>query len=223
MQIRQPIHAVLFDLDGTLADTAPDLGGALNRLREESGMPPLPLDSLRPHASNGARGLIGAGFGIGPKHERFPELLKRFLALYENQICTDTRLFPGVAELLVELEQRSIPWGVVTNKIERFTQPLMAALDLLQRAACIVSGDTAARPKPDPAPLLMACSMAGVEPGKSLYLGDDLRDVQAGQGAGMLTVIAAWGYLAGSPISEWAADAVIDHPSQLIGILDRAC
>lgn len=223
MQLKGPIKAVLFDLDGTLADTAPDLGGALNRLREEAGMPPLPLDSLRPHASNGARGLIGAGFGIDPKHERFPDLLKRFLALYENQVCTDTRLFPGVAELLVGLEHRAIPWGVVTNKIERFTQPLMAGLDLVQRAACIVSGDSAARPKPDPAPLLMACAKAGVEPGKALYLGDDLRDVQAGRAAGMLTVIAAWGYLAGSPISEWGADIVIDHPSQLIEILDRAC
>jgi 2-phosphoglycolate phosphatase len=223
VQTRQPIQAVLFDLDGTLADTAPDLGGALNRLREEAGMQPLPLDGLRPHASNGARGLIGAGFGIDPKHERFPDLLKRFLALYENQVCTDTRLFPGVAELLVDLEQRSIPWGVVTNKIARFTQPVMAGLDLVQRAACIVSGDTAARPKPDPAPLLMACSMAGVEPDNALYLGDDLRDVQAGRAAGMLTVIAAWGYLAGSPSGEWGADVVIDHPSELIGLLDRPC
>ena len=215
------VASVLFDLDGTLADTAPDLGGALNRLREESGLPPLALDLLRPHASAGARGLIGAGFGFGPEHKGYPELQKRFLAIYESQLCADTRLFPGVAELLAALDQRAIPWGIVTNKIARYTIPVVAGLALSHRAACVVSGDSTARPKPDPAPLLMACKLVGVLPGQSIYVGDDERDVQAGRAAGMRTVVAAWGYLGGTPIATWGGDFIIDRPSALLGLLER--
>ena len=216
------ISSVLFDLDGTLADTAPDLGGALNRLREEAGLPPLALDILRPHASAGARGLIGAGFGLGPEHKRYPELQKRFLAIYEGQLCADSRLFSGVAELLAELDQRAIPWGIVTNKIERFTKPVVAGLGLSGRAACVVSGDSAAKPKPDPAPLLLACKLTGLKPAQAIYVGDDERDVQAGRAAGMGTVVAAWGYLGGTPVVTWGGDHIINHPAALLGLLDAA-
>lgn len=216
------IKAVLFDLDGTLADTAPDLGGALNRLREECGLLPLPLSQLRPHASAGARGLLGVGFGLTPDQPLYAEMQKRFLVQYESQLCADTRLFPGVADLLTELESRDIAWGIVTNKIERFTHPLLACLGLDTRAACVISGDTAAKPKPDAAPLLMACDIAGVLPEHTLYVGDDERDVVAGRAAGMRTVIAAWGYLGGSnPVAEWGGDIVIDAPSDVPGLLDR--
>lgn len=216
------IKAILFDLDGTLADTAPDLGGALNRLREECGLAPMPLSQLRPHTSAGARGLLGAGFGLAPDQPLYAEMQRRFLAQYESQICADTRLFPGVDDLLTELESRDIAWGIVTNKIARFTHPLLACLGLDARAACVVSGDTAAKPKPDAAPLLMACDIAGVLPEHSIYVGDDERDVQAGRAACMRTVIAAWGYLDGAnPVAEWRADIVIDAPGDVMGLLDR--
>ena len=217
------IEAVFFDLDGTLADTAPDLGGALNRLREEVGLPPLPLSLLRPHASSGARGLLGAGFGLTSEQPLYAEMQKRFLAQYESQLCADTRLFPGVIELLDELEHRGVVWGIVTNKIECFTHPLLACLELDTRAACVIAGDTAAKPKPDPAPLHMACELANVRARNSIYVGDDERDVIAGRAAGMRTVIAAWGYLAGGkPMSEWGGDIVIDKPIEVLELLDRA-
>jgi N-acetyl-D-muramate 6-phosphate phosphatase len=214
-----PVKAILFDLDGTLADTAPDLGAALNRLLEEEGLPPLPLNELRPLASAGGRGLIGTGFKITVDDARYPDLLRRFLDHYERDICVHTQLFPGVPELLVELEQRAVPWGIVTNKAHRFTRPLLEHLSLNRRAACIVSGDTAARSKPDPAPLLMACDIAKVQPESTIYVGDDIRDVVAGRAAGMRTVIAAWGYLSGGAIAEWGADKIIDGPAGVIGLI----
>ena len=216
------LAAVLFDLDGTLADTAPDLGGALNRLRVKEGLGPLPLQQLRAHASAGARGLISEGFGISKEHPRYADLQERFLALYEQHICEETCLFPGMADVLDQLEQRRIKWGIVTNKHARFTTPLMEALGLARRAACIISGDTAAKAKPDPAPLLMACSQAGVVPGNAIYVGDDERDVQAGLAAGMGTVIAAWGYCFGAPIATWGGDVIIHEPKEVIGLLERA-
>lgn len=154
------ISAVLFDLDGTLTDIAPDLSGALNDLRAEAGLPPLTLDQLRSRASCGARGLIEAGFDMTPDHGDYADLQRRFLAIYESRVCVDTRLFPGIEVLLTTLEQRDIRWGIVTNKIERFTQPLVVALGLQRRSACTVSGDSAAKPKPDPAPLLPAAPPA---------------------------------------------------------------
>lgn len=222
MAIDVAIEAVLFDLDGTLADTAPDLGGALNLLREESGLPSLPLDELRPYASSGARGLLAVGFDVTPDHDRYMDLQQRFLALYEDRICVDTSLFPGIVELIDELEQRRIRCGVVTNKIERFTRPLLKRLGLLDRAVCVVSGDSAAKPKPDPAPLLMACEIAKVRPQDVFYVGDDERDVLAGRAAGMRTVVAAWGYLGGTPLNAWGADAIIDHPADILELIDWA-
>jgi phosphoglycolate phosphatase len=214
-----PVEAVLFDLDGTLADTAPDLGGALNRLLHEEGSSPLPLDQLRPLASAGGRGLIGAGFGVTADDARYPDLLRRFLDHYERDICIHTRLFPGVPELLDELDRRSMPWGIVTNKAHRFTRPLLVRLKLNQRAACVVSGDTASKAKPDPAPLLMACDLAKVTATNVIYVGDDLRDVVAGRAASMRTVVASWGYLSGSPIAEWGADKIIDSPDEVTGLI----
>ncbi|MBI5784853.1 MAG: HAD-IA family hydrolase [Rhodocyclales bacterium] len=214
------VRAVFFDLDGTLADTAPDLGGALNELLAEVGRPQLDMAVLRPHVSAGTRGMLGIGFGLTPDHADYPALAQRFLELYAARLCVGTRLFDGMAELLAELERRGIRWGVVTNKPARFTEPLMDCLLLTQRMAAIVSGDSAPKPKPAPDTLLLACEKAGVPPGLTLYVGDDLRDIQAAHAAGMRAIAASWGYLGdGLPIAEWGADATIAAPLELLNIL----
>ncbi len=216
-------QAVLFDLDGTLADTAPDLAAALNAVLRERGTVPLPLATLRPHTSNGARGLLGVGLGITPNDEGFGELVLRFLHHYEADVCTHSTLFPGIPELLDYLEKQEIPWGVVTNKHHRFTVPVLKGLGLHDRCACIVSGDTATRPKPDPAPILLGCEQAGVRPEQVIYVGDDERDVLAGRAAGARTVAVSWGYLGVEvPIQDWGADAIIDTPEQLIDLIKAA-
>jgi 2-phosphoglycolate phosphatase len=210
-------EAVFFDLDGTLADTAPDLGAALNRLLLEQGRAPLAHAVLRPHVSAGARGLLHVGFGIGPENPAYTSLRERFLDIYEQSLCKHTALFDGMDTLLAALEAQGIAWGVVTNKPERFTLPLMEALGLAGRAAAIVGGDTTAKAKPDPLPLLHACTVAGVAATASAYVGDDLRDIQAGRAAGMRTFAAAWGYLGdGLPIDEWGADRLIAEPTGLL-------
>ena len=216
------INAVLFDLDGTLADTAPDLALALNRLRAEEGMDELPADAVRAVASAGARGMLGVGFGITPEEWRFAELRDRFLEHYAATVCVHTRLFDGMAELLQELEDRSTRWGIVTNKAARFTLPLVAALGLDRRVACVVSGDTTARMKPAPDPLLFAASVIGLAPGECLYVGDDLRDVQAAHAAGMGVLAASYGYLSGGDPHTWGADGIIDHPLQVLNFLDES-
>ncbi len=218
------IEAVLFDLDGTLADTAPDLGGALNHLLQEEGRAPLPMPQLRPHVSGGARALIGAGFGLTPEDADYPRLQQRFLALYETHICVDSRLFDGMVDLLYEIESANLRWGIVTNKIERYTRQVVTGLGLAQRAACVVSGDSTPNPKPHPEPLLLACRLAGVNPQHTLYVGDDLRDVQAGHAAGIRTIAAAWGYLGdGLPIEQWNADSIAMHPADVLGLIKAAC
>jgi phosphoglycolate phosphatase len=207
------VKAVLFDLDGTLADTAPDLARALNRVRAERKCQPLPLEVTRPYTSSGARGLISIGFGILPGHPEFEHVKTRFLDLYEEDVCVDTRLYDGMPELLAALESSAITWGVVTNKAARFTTPLMARLGLDARAACIVCGDTAARPKPHPDPLLHAAASLGIAPDQCLYVGDDRRDVLAARAAGMPVLAAGFGYLGvGSGPEDWGADAVIANP-----------
>lgn len=217
------IEAVLFDLDGTLADTAPDLGAALNRLLVEEGRHELPLSESRPYTSNGTRGLLAAGFGIAPGDVAYADLARRFLKHYENALCENTVLFSEVAELLDRLDVRSIRWGVVTNKPQRFTLPLLEGLGLRQRCACIVSGDSAPHPKPHPAPLLLACVAVQARPELCLYVGDDMRDVVAGQAAGMITVAAAYGYLGiEAPVNTWQADAIVNRPSEILGLLDCA-
>lgn len=214
------IRAVLFDLDGTLADTAPDLCGALNRLRMERGLEPVPLELTRPHTSSGARGMIWAGLGIAPDHPEFEALRTRFLDLYEKNIHVDTRLFPGMAELLALLEQRRLAWGIVTNKPSRFTRPLIQSMGLTDRAACIVSGDTTPHAKPHPAPLLHAAAEIELPPAACLYLGDDIRDVQAARAAGMPVIAAAFGYLGESDPDTWEADGVIHHPLDVLNFLE---
>ncbi len=199
-------QAVLFDLDGTLADTARDLALALNRVRTEEHLAPLPDEAVRAVASTGARGMLGVGFGLAPEEPRFAELRDRFLEHYASGVCVHTTLFEGMPELLGELESRGIRWGIVTNKSARFTLPLVAALALDGRAACVVSGDTTARMKPAPDPLLFAANVIGVPPAECLYVGDDLRDVQAAHAAGMRVLAAGYGYLSGGDPHAWSAD-----------------
>jgi len=208
---------VLFDLDGTLADTAPDLGGAANRLRVDRGLPPLPLATLRPHASHGARGLLGAAFGVTPEDAAFAELNAAFLAHYEKALAVDTALFAGVTDVLDAIESRGLKWGIVTNKATRFTEPVVAALRLWPRAGVVVCGDTTARAKPHPDPLLHAANALRVAPSRCVYVGDSERDVAAGIAAGMLTLVASYGYIADdeTPLA-WPADGHLDNPSDLL-------
>lgn len=214
------IDLVLFDLDGTLADTAPDLAAAANRQRLDRGLQPLPVSELRPLASHGARGLIGRALGLQPGDADYEAARIEFLAYYEAAICVHTRLFAGMAETLAGLESGARRWGVVTNKASRFTAPLLARLGLLARAACVVSGDTTPHAKPHPAPIHHALAACGVEPARALYVGDDLRDVQAGQAAGVATVIAAYGYLGEhADIASWGGDHVIASPPQLLRLV----
>jgi phosphoglycolate phosphatase len=211
--------AVLFDLDGTLADTAPDLAGAMNRLRAARGLDPTPYEVLRPVASAGARGLIGAAFGLKPGDDGYDELRDTFLANYESALAVDSRLFDGVAALLAALESRGIRWGIVTNKAARFTDPLVPLIGLAH-ASCVISGDTTPHAKPHPAPLLEAARRLGLAPEQCWYVGDDLRDVQAGKAAGMATVAAAWGYCGHAEPATWDASALIGLPLDLLGLID---
>jgi len=216
----EPPQAILFDLDGTLADTAGDLGGALNHLRVARGLPPMPLEELRPYASAGARGLIGVGLNIHPGHDEFETLRLGFLAAYSHCLADTTVLFDGFAEVLDAIEAAGLQWGVVTNKPHRFTLPVMDGLGLTQRAAVIVSGDTTAQAKPHPLPLLTACEQIGVAPARTLYVGDDLRDIQAAIAAGMPSAAVRWGYIGhNGDIADWGADVIAAHPRDLLGHL----
>jgi phosphoglycolate phosphatase len=216
-------EAVLFDLDGTLADTAPDLGEALNQQRSIHGLLPLAQETIRLYASHGARGLLGLGFGLTPEDADFAAMREEYLALYTADLCRLTRLFPGMAELLAELERRGMPWGVVTNKPARFTEPLMQQLGLVGRAACIVSGDTCANPKPHPEPLLHASRAIGVAPAACTYVGDAERDIQAALAAGMHALVAAYGYLdPDDRPANWQAHGIVHTPAQVLDHLTPA-
>ena len=218
-----PRACVLFDLDGTLLDTAPDLTAALNRLRRERGDPELSPAAIRPTVSHGSPGMLKLGFGLEPDDARYAELNQRFLALYREAIAVQTALFPGMAEVLTHLEAVGIPWGVVTNKPGWLTEPLLKALNLWSRAACVVSGDTLNKRKPDPEPLWYACEQAGVAPARSLYVGDAERDVQAGNRAGMMTLVAGFGYLGAEDRPEdWGAAGFLKQPADLLRWLDAA-
>jgi phosphoglycolate phosphatase len=212
------VRAVLFDFDGTLADTAPDLGGALNRMLADRGRPTLAVDAVRPYASSGARGLLHVGFGVVPDDPDYEAMREEFIANYRAAICVHTRLFPGIEELLATLEAREVPWGIVTNKAIRLTIPLVEQLGLAKRAACVVGGDTTPHLKPHPASLLHASGEIGIPPEECFYLGDDLRDIQAARAAGMRSVAVEYGYSGtenGGP-RGWNAGAVIAQPLDLL-------
>ncbi|MGE0558483.1 MAG: phosphoglycolate phosphatase [Burkholderiales bacterium] len=211
-------RAVLFDLDGTFADTAPDLGRAINTMRAARGLAPVPLTDTRQVTSMGARGLLGVGFGIGPEHADYAAMREEFLDLYEKNLCCDSTLFPGIAELVDHLEHHGIVWGIVTNKAERFAKPLLQQLGYASRAACIIGGDTTGHMKPHPAPLLAAAAVIGIAPADCHYVGDDRRDIEAGHAAGMRTVAVRFGYLNGSNPDDWGADSVVSSPEEIKNI-----
>lgn len=214
------VSAVLFDLDGTLIDSAPDLGAAADQMRVKRGMVSLPKESYRPHAGAGARGMLNVAFGIGPDHADFSALREEFFRNYEQRMTCNTREFEGVAELIATLQAYALPWGVVTNKSSRFTDPLTRALPLFSSARAIVSGDTTPHAKPHPEPLLEAARRLGVAPERCVYVGDDERDIVAGLAAGMRTVAATYGYLgAKSDTASWGAHAQIKSPQGLLKLL----
>jgi 2-phosphoglycolate phosphatase len=214
------IKAVLFDFDGTLADTAPDLGHALNRQLTLRGLPELPIEKIRTQASAGSRGLLGLGFNIKPGDAGYESMRDEFLDFYTQRLCHDTCLFPGVDALLDQLEQRNLLWGIVTNKPARFAHPLIEILGLAQRVTCIVCGDELANTKPHPEPLLTASNKINISPAHCIYLGDDIRDVQASLAAGMQPIVARYGYLGNDqPPETWGARHLIDHPVELLSYL----
>ena len=214
--------AWLFDLDGTLVDTAPDLGHAANHVRSECGLPPLPLIDYRPAASSGARGLLAIALGITPDHTDFPVRRDSFLAHYRANLAHASRAFPGIPELLLALELHGARWGVVTNKPGWLTQPLMQELNLASRAACIISGDSTPNPKPAPDPILLACEQLQLKPRDCVYVGDDLRDIQAAVAAKMRSVAAGWGYIGTTPINDWKADYLTPTVADLISLIEPA-
>jgi phosphoglycolate phosphatase len=214
------IDAVLFDLDGTLIDSAPDLGAAADKMRTDRGLPSLPLADYRPMAGAGARGMLGVAFGMAPGHADFEVLKEEFFKNYEACMTERTYAFDGIAGLIARLDQAGLKWGVVTNKSERFALPLTSAMPLFNTAQTIVGGDTTPHAKPHPAPLLEAARQIGIAPERCLYVGDDERDIIAGRAAGMPTVAAAYGYLgAVAATDHWQADATISTPLELLGLL----
>ena len=217
------LRAVLFDLDGTLVDSAPDLAGACNEMRVERGLAPLPYPQLRRMVGSGARGMVGVSFGLVPENPGYLELRDEFLARYEARLTRETRVFAEVVPVLDWLDGERVPWGIVTNKATRFALPLVGALGLAERAAALVCGDTVAHAKPHPAPLLEAALRLGLAAHHCAYVGDDRRDVDAGRAAGMTTVVAGWGYLGADDAPEnWSADHLIARPEELPALIDGA-
>lgn len=217
------VAAVLFDLDGTLIDSAPDLGAAADKMRTDRGLESLPLALYRPMAGAGARGMIAVAFGLTPDDARFSDLKEEFFRNYELRMTENTSVFDGVAELIAQISQAGLKWGVVTNKSARFTVPLTKAMPLFNTAQAIVSGDTTPHSKPHPAPLLEAARQLDLAPERCIYVGDDERDIVAGRAAGMPTVAAAYGYLGKTADTDgWRADATIAAPGALLNLLRMA-
>ena len=215
-----PPSTVLFDLDGTLIDTAPDFIRCLNLLRGEFGLAALPAEQIRRSVSNGARAMIEVGFGLLPEHPDYAGRHAAFLDLYEAGVAEETRLFPGMEDVLFDLEQRNIPWGIVTNKPERFTTPLLAALNLASRCATVVCPDHVRVRKPDPEALLLACHQIGADPADGIYVGDHVRDIEAGRNAGMTTVAVRYGYIEEpESVDLWQADLIVDSVTELAKLL----
>lgn len=218
-----PIRAVLFDLDGTLVDTAPDLGAALNAMRARRGLGPIVESAYRPQSSHGSQGLLRLGFGVDQRHPDFPALQQEFLEHYAANLTCNSPLFPGMTEVLEYLDACSIKWGVVTNKPACYTEPLLSHLGLVERAAFIVSGDTCAHPKPHPVSLLYACDIAQVSVRDCLYVGDAERDVQAANAAGMPALVALYGYLGpDDQPTSWEASGYLDSALDLITWIARS-
>lgn len=221
--MKLPIGAILFDLDGTLIDSAPDLAGACNDMRRERGLEALPYASLRCMVGSGARGMVGVGFGLTPDDAGYFELRDEFLNRYEARMTRETRLFADVLPVLQALRSRRRPWGIVTNKATRFAEPLVASLDFGGDVPALVCGDTTPHAKPHPAPLLEAARRLQVDAAACVYVGDDRRDVDAGRAAGMRTVVAGWGYLgSGEPVDAWGADGVVGRPDELLRWIEGA-
>ena len=216
------ITNVLFDLDGTLADTAPDLARSLNLLLEENGKPHLPFEAIRPMVSRGGIFMVCKAFNMTADEPAFPALRERFLSIYEANLDLETRLFPGMTEVLERLEANDCTWGIVTNKIERLTFPLIRSLCLTERAACIVCGDTVEHSKPHPAPMLHACQLVNRQPAQTLYVGDAENDVIAGRTAEMHTLVARYGYIGCEEEPDsWGADGLIDTPLEILDWLEN--
>jgi len=214
------VQAVLFDLDGTLIDSAPDLAAAADAMRVARGLPSLPLAQYRPMAGAGARGLLGVAFGMTPEHADYDTLREEFFCIYERSLTQRTQIFDGVPELLARFVAQGVKWGVVTNKSERFSLPLTGSMALFATAGTIVSGDTTPFAKPHPAPLLEAARRLGVDAGRCVYVGDDERDIVAGQAAGMATVAVTYGYLgAQADTHRWGANATINCVNELLPLL----
>lgn len=223
MSVFAGIEAILFDLDGTLIDSAPDLGAAADKMRIDRGLASLAPELYRPMAGAGARGMLGVAFGLTPEHADYAVLREEFFVNYENAMTQRTLVFGGVAELIEQLQQRQLVWGVVTNKSARFTEPLTRAMPLFATARAIISGDTTPHAKPHPEPLFEAARRLGLAPSRCLYVGDDERDIVAGLAAGMGTVAATYGYLGQkSDISGWGAHAAINSPAELLQLLAKA-
>ena len=219
--MKRSIRTVLFDLDGTLVDSAPDLAGAANELRQENGHAALPYEHLRPMVGAGARGMVGLAFGVKPGDDGYEALKARFLALYAKRLLHSTTVFAGVWSVLDHLEQQGLNWGIVTNKAHHLALAVTEGLGLHPRAGVLIGGDSTPFAKPHPEPLLEAARRLQADPTACAYVGDDLRDIQAGRAAGMATLAAGWGYLGqGEPIHEWGADSLLEQPQSLLRWLD---
>jgi 2-phosphoglycolate phosphatase len=220
LRLRYPVDAILFDLDGTLIDSAPDLGAAADQMRVQRGLPSLPLAQYRHMAGAGARGMLQVAFGMTPDHAQFAELKEEFFVNYERCMTQRTCAFDGVQLLIEAIQQRGLPWGVVTNKSARFTDPLTRAMPLFASAAVVISGDTTPHAKPHPEPLFEAARRIGIAPERCIYVGDDERDIVAGLAAGMATVAATYGYLGiKTDTAQWGAHASIENPLALLNLL----
>lgn len=216
-RLKNSIQAILFDLDGTLIDSAPDLGAAADQMRVVRGLPSLPMADYRPFAGSGARGMLRVAFGLHPEDEQFPIMREEFFQNYERRMTQDTTVFDGVSEMLANIVTRQLQWGVVTNKSKRFTEPLSRQMSLFATAGAVVSGDTTPHAKPHPEPLFEAARRIGVAPESCVYVGDDERDILAGKAAGMYTVAAVYGYLGEKQsVAHWQADDVIESPHELL-------
>ncbi|MBJ6138887.1 HAD family hydrolase [Marinobacter litoralis] len=220
MKTEQKPSAVLFDLDGTLIDTAPDFIRCLNQLRQQHDLEPLPPEYIRRSVSNGARAMVRLGFNLEPEHEGYLDKHTAFLDLYEAGVAVETTLFAGMNELLLELEAKGIPWGIVTNKPVRFAAPLIEALGLQERCATLICPDHVNERKPHPEPMFLACKEINADPGQAIYVGDHVRDIEAGRNAGMYTIAVRYGYIEEpETVDLWQADAIADTVSDLAKLL----